>query len=400
VQSKTIINLLSNEISRHFIESHIKDNIELLALSAHKYPEIDIKAAIQLISLLQKARIKLPEHYKVLAALHTKSYEQSTSERVANFKSNFMQVSGKEVLNLSGGLGVDDHAFAKSAKNVVSCDIDFDTHQIAVYNNNLLKFKNINRVLVDGITFLKEHNKVDIIYIDPDRRPQAARVFRLEDCEPDILTHLDLLMNKTEELWLKISPMADISYLEKSLPNISKIAIIGWQEEVKEILICCKSKVNLEGIERFTIRLSSKDEQVFTGRGIESLNGYNFEGKYLYEPDKTIIKAGLSADYSDSKGLKMLGPQTHFYISNDLISDFQGRTFKIIDQLPYKPKLIKSYLQQKKIVRSDITIRNFRETTAQVRERFKLKQTGEHYLCFATDYLKQTWMYHVEPLKD
>lgn len=400
MQSKTIINLLSNENSRHFIREHIKDSVETLALSARKYPEIDIKASAQLISLYQKAKIKLPEHYKLLAAFNAKSYEQCSSERVAEFKSRFMEVSGKQIINLSGGLGVDDIAFSHLAKKVESCETDIEIHNLAVFNKQLFACSNLNRIFGDGIEYTIQHEKVDIIYADPDRRPGASKVFRLEDCQPDILANVKMLHGKTEELWLKLSPMADLSYLEKSLPNISKIAVIGWQEEVKELLVCCKNVASPKSIEKFAIRLTPTSDQIFKGGEELIVSSFNNDGVYLFEPDKTIIKAGLSANYANSLGLSILGPQTHFYVSDQYRNNFQGRVFEIVEKMAYKPRIISAYLKDNKIDRADITIRNFRETTAEIRERFKLKQTGGHYLCFANDHTKQSWMYHLRQLKD
>ena len=398
MQSKTIINLLNNENSRHFIGEHIKDSVTELALRATKYPEIDIKAASQLISLYQKAKIKLPEHYKLMAALNKKSYEQCTSERVAEYKSRFMNVEGKEIVNLSGGLGVDDLAFAKLASKVESCELDEDIHALASFNKDLYGYTHYHRFFTDGTEFIKQHKPVDIIYVDPDRRPNASRVFKLEDCEPDILSHMNLFMEKGSEVWIKLSPMADITYLERILPNITKIAVIGWQEEVKEILVCCTKYRSVTNVERYAIRLTPKSDQIYKQSDIAISGVFVNEGNYLYEPDNTIIKAGLSAEYAEFLGLSRLGPQTHFYISNKLKDEFQGRVFKIIQRLAYKPKFIAEYLKQNAMARADITVRNFRETSAELSLRFKLKQTGENYLCFANDHQKQAWMYHVMPL--
>ncbi len=398
MQSKTIINLLNNENSRHFIGEHIKDSITELALSASKYPEIDIKAASQLISLYQKAKIKLPEHYKLMAALNKKSYEQCTSERVAEYKSRFMKVEGKEIVNLSGGLGVDDLAFARFASKVESCELDEDIHALASFNKDLYGYTHYQRFFTDGIEFIKQHKPVDIIYVDPDRRPNASRVFKLEDCEPDILSHLNLLMEKGSEVWIKLSPMADITYLERILPNMTKIAVIGWQEEVKEILVCCTKYLSVMRVERYAIRLTPKSDQIFKQGDTANSAIFDNEGNYLYEPDNTIIKAGLSEEYAEFLGLSPLGPQTHFYISDKLIDEFQGRVFKVMHRLSYKPKLITEYLKRNGIDRADITVRNFRETSSELSARFKIKQTGGNCLCFANDHQKQAWMYHVMPL--
>ena len=175
MQSKTIIDLLSNETFRQFIGLHIKEDVKKLALTAKKYKEIDVKAASSLISLYQKAELKLPEHYKMLAALNNKSYEQSTSEAVAKFKAGIMQLENKCIINITGGLGIDDWAMANYALKIDCCDTDKEIHDMAVFNIGLFKNTNITRHFTDGLDFVKNHEPVDIIYADPDRRPNSGR---------------------------------------------------------------------------------------------------------------------------------------------------------------------------------------------------------------------------------
>ena len=130
MQSKTIINLISNEKHNQFIGEHINDDIYSLSLSAKKYPDIDVKAVSALISVYQKAKIKLPEHYMRRAAFNQKSYEQCSSERLAIFKAGIINTDQKHIVNLCGGIGVDDWAFAKNAKRIDSCEMDEDIHEI------------------------------------------------------------------------------------------------------------------------------------------------------------------------------------------------------------------------------------------------------------------------------
>jgi hypothetical protein len=393
VQSKTIIDLLNNESAIHFIAEHIHDDVKKLAINAHKYKDLDIKTISSLILLYQKAVLKLPEHYKKLAALNSKSYEQCTSEGIAQLKAKLMNLGQKHLINITGGIGIDDWAMSSFAKRIDSCDIDSEIHELAQFNLNLFSMNNVKRHLVDGIAFIKNSEKVDCIYADPDRRPRANRVFRLEDSEPDILGNIDLLLEKSEELWIKISPMADITDLEKKLPSIQKIYVLAWHGEVKELLISC-TKAN-EGIKKLcAINQINGQLELFEKIFNPFTNDFGHSGNYLYEPNRAIIKAGLSAEYCAYLKVKMLSLQSHFFVSDQLISPFFGRTFQMVKCMPYKPKFIIKYLEINYINKANISCRNFRETPEQLKVRFKLKDGGENYLFFTTDHEKKTWFYH------
>lgn len=393
MQSKTIIDLLSNETVTKFIGQHLNDDVKKLALSAKKYANIDIKAISTLISLYQKAKLKLPEHYKMMAAFNAKSYEQSTSEAVANYKAGIMDIENKKIVNLTGGIGIDDWAMARLASQIDSCDIDEEIHSMANYNIGLFKNLNIKRHLQDGLAFIKIHPKTDIIYIDPDRRPNSGRVFRLEDSEPDILSNMELLLEKANHVWIKISPMADITYLEKAIPSIQQLYVIAWLGEVKEILALC-SKTGAAEKKISAVNIGSDKKEIFEKGQNRVQSVCNNIGNYLYEPNRAIIKAGLSSAYAFNLNLHMLSPNSHFFISDELKDNFYGRTFKIIERVEYKPKLLKSYFEEHKIKQANVTTRNFRETPEELKKRYKIKDGGDNYLCFTTDQAGISWLFH------
>jgi len=393
VQSKTIIDLLRNDEVVKFIGLHINDDVKLLALEAHKHQNMDIKAISTLILLYQKAKLKLPEHYKNRAALAPKCYEQCTSEMVAKYKANIMDIKAKKIVNITGGLGIDDWAMSEYALQIDSCEIDSDIHDLAIFNNKKNNILNITRHLIDGIEYVKNLTKTDLIYADPDRRPAAAKVFKLEDSLPNILSNIDLLLSKADQVWLKISPMADITYLEKSISSIKKIYIIAWLGEVKEILVCCNSSDNLKKT-LAAVNIGSEAISIFESNGGINSVAYGNSGNYLYEPNKAIIKAGLTAHYGSKIGLKMISVNSHFFISDFLVEGFYGRTFDIIERLEYKPKLIKVYLEKNAIRQANITTRNFRETPELLKKRFKIKDGGAITLCFSIDSEGKSWLFH------
>ncbi len=393
MQSKTIIDGLCNETISKFIKAHLKEDVKTLALATKKYPNINLQVISSLISVLQKAEIKLPEHYKKLGAFNQKSFEQSTSEAVANYKASIMSLDNKTIINLTGGIGIDDWAMAKHASKIDSCEIDPDIHAMAEYNLSLFNIKNVNRHLCDGIEYIKTHEAVDILYIDPDRRPTSAKVFKIDDCEPDVLKHWPLLIKKAKHIWLKLSPMADISYVLKLFPNTTELYVIAWLGEVKEILICC-SDTPCSEVKKVAINIGSKNVWRFEEPKTSKSLPFSHTGQYIYEPNKAIIKAGLSAHYASHCQLNMIATNSHFFIADFLVPNFYGRSFIILERLAYKPKVIKVYLKLNNIAKANITTRNFKESADELKTRFRLKDGGETYLCFTMDQQEQSWLYH------
>ncbi len=393
MQSKTIIDLLSNENTKNFIGLHINDDVKALALKAKKYPELNIKVICGLISLYQKASEKLPAHYASLAALNPKSYEQCTSEAVAKFKADLMGLNDKTVINVTGGLGIDDWAMSKKAKKIYSCEIDQEVHQLAEYNAEILKLKNINRLLADGIHFVKSSTNADLIYMDPDRRVGAKKSFRLDDCEPDVVKNMPLLMAKAPEVWIKVSPLADISYLLTAVPEIHKIYVIALQGEVKELLLQCKA-MPTEVPERIAINIEKEQTYIFNSHEKSNQMEYRNQGDYLLAPGNAVIKAGLSQEYANLHKVHMMAPKSHLYVSDHIPNHFDGRIMKIINHLIYKPKEVERYLRSQEIGKCLITVRNHRESVENLRSRFKLKEGGPDVLFFTSDTNQVSRIFH------
>ena len=102
---------------------------------------------------------------------------------------------------------------------------------------------------------------------------------------------------------------------------------------------------------------------------------------YLYEPNASILKAGVQNALCQSYGVKKLHPFSHLFISSHFIEDFPGRTFMIEDSCCFTKKDLKRMLAD--INQCNLTVRNFPATVAELRKRLKLREGGNIYL-FAT----------------
>lgn len=84
---------------------------------------------------------------------------------------------------------------------------------------------------------------------------------------------------------------------------------------------------------------------------------------------------------------------SHLYTSDHKI-DFPGRKFEIIAVYPYQKKI----LSKIGITKANITIRNFQESVATLRKKFKIKEGGDDYLFFTTGYDNKKVVIHCKKL--
>ncbi|MEN8125028.1 MAG: class I SAM-dependent methyltransferase [Bacteroidota bacterium] len=374
--------ILNNDI-QEFINQHVNDDPTKLILKGSPFQEMTIQEIVEQIISKNKCKKKLPTWFITPYIYYPNklNIEQTSSEITAKYKADL--ISGKSIIDLTGGFGVDCFAFADKFNEVTHCEINLNLSKIVAHNYLQLGVKNIKTIADDGLKYLgKNKKKYDWIYADPSRRNEAKeKVFLLEECLPNIPLNLDLLFQFTDNILLKLSPLLDISASINELNFIKDIHIIAVKNEVKELLftlykgyqktISIKT-VNIKdgSIERFDALLNSNSKATFS-----------LPKKYLYEPNTAILKAGLFNEVSQQLKIDKLHNYSHLYTSNDLI-EFPGRRFIVDHILSYDKKQIKKVLPT---LKANITKRNFPETVKQIRKRTGIKEGGEIYLFFTTN---------------
>lgn len=367
-----------------FVKEHEKENVHTLALQAKKYPEMDMELVVRQIAGRQIAKSKIPFWYSLDNIIYPKhlSLEQSSSEQTALYKASLYL--GSSMVDLTGGMGVDFSFFASKFLQSTYVEQQPELVGIAAHNFDVLTLNNVNIICRDGLEYLRTMSKVDLIYIDPGRRDNAGRkTVRIEDCTPDILEIEDLLEEKADIAMIKLSPMLDISLALKSLKNISHVHIISVNNECKELLFI-KDKtgdrtrfhcVNIQN-SRTDIFTFYKDEE----ESVKTNYGLNL-GKYLYEPNASILKAGAYKRIAEFFELDKLHISSHLYTSDILEEAFQGRIFLIFNTLTLSKTDIKTYFSN--IKQANITTRNFPLSVQEIRKKTGIKEGGDIYI-FAT----------------
>lgn len=375
--------ILNLEI-QEFIEKNIGIAISKLALQKNPFQNMDWISILNQIDAKTKAKDKLPSWFSTKNIIYPSkiSIEQTSSEKTASYKASI--ISGENLIDLTGGFGVDDYYFAKKIKNVVHCEINPELSNLVQHNFEQLKTPNITCYAGDSLVTLTTLNtKWDWIYIDPSRRNDAkGKVFMLKDCLPNVPENLNFYFNHSNAILIKTAPLLDISAGLLELQNVKTIHIVALENEVKELL--WELHKGYSGITNIkTINLLKDKNEIFDFILDDKTNSpiFSLPQNYLYEPNSAIMKSGGFDEVSSFYDLNKLHKHSHLYTSPTLIS-FPGRVFEIQNTVPYSKTEMKIYLENTK---ANITTRNFPDSVESIRKKWKIKDGGNVFCFFTTD---------------
>ncbi|WP_299122670.1 RsmD family RNA methyltransferase [uncultured Winogradskyella sp.] len=377
------LDILNIEI-QEFINANLKSDISNLLLKGVSFDGIETKSIIEQIEAKKRCEKKLPTWFNAANIYYPNklNIEQTSSEITAKYKANL--VSGKSLIDLTGGLGVDAYYFSKQIENVIHCEINTELSDIAKHNYKALNVSNITCKNDSGIEVLKELDQhFDWIYIDPSRRDDSKKkVFLISDCTPNVKTFQTLFLKYAKHVMIKTSPLLDISATLSDLKHTKEIHVVALNNEVKELLWVLER--NYEGnVIIKTVNLQKDKIQNFEFHfENETITNPNYSEPltYLYEPNSAILKAGAFNSISEQLELNKLHKHSHLYTS-DVLVDFPGRRFKIEKKLAFNKKAF----AKEKISKANVTTRNFPLTVGDIRKKLKIKDGGSVYVFFTTD---------------
>ncbi len=375
---------------KEFILQNEKASVADIALSLSK-GDIDKERINFLLNqivgrqLSKRKILKWHKNGEIIYPPHL-SVEQASSEDTAKFKASLIKDNDTSFIDLTGGFGVDFSYFAEKFKSATYIEQNKELCEIAKHNFIALGLNNINVVNGNSEDFLASMlDVVDVIYLDPARRGILGnRVFRIEDCSPNVIEIQELLLNKSSKIIIKYSPMLDISSALKVLDHVSDVYIVSVDNECKELLFIISKSDQPISYNAINIRKNNhKEEFSFIYENELSLDIPYTDTilRYLYEPNVSILKAGAYKTIAQRFNLNKLHPNSHLYTSDLLIEDFPGRRFEVKHSFPPNKNNLKQHLS--KINKANISIRNYPMSVDEIRSTMKLHDGGDIYI-FAT----------------
>jgi hypothetical protein len=376
------LNILSTEI-QEFINNSLQANISKLALSKNPFPELDWKEIINQIVSKNKSKSKLPTWFTTKGVYFppSLSIEQTSSEISAKYKADLL--SGKSIIDLTGGFGIDCYYFSKKFERVIHCEKNVELSEIVKHNYKKLEVTNIECLAQNSTEILANSQEIfDWIYIDPSRRSDVkGKVFLLKDCLPNVPANLDLYFSKSKNILIKTAPILDITAGIIELEYVKAIHIIAIDNEVKELLWILEKEYTGEiEITSVNIQKEKTDINSFI-LGKNKPATFALPKMFLYEPNAALLKSGSFDNLSDTLSLDKLHPHSHIF-TNLKLTNFPGRRFIIETSIPFKKEDLKKHVEGKKM---NITTRNFPLAVDEIRKKYKISEGGNVYTFFTTN---------------
>lgn len=323
---------------------------------------------------------------------HRLALEQCSGEKAARYKASVASrlLTNDErntMVDLTGGLGVDFSFIAPLFKRAVYVERQSELCELARHNFPLLNLPQAEVVCGDGVEYLQQLNdEVDLIFLDPARRDTAGRkTVLIEDCQPDVYTLRTTLLQHAHTVMIKLSPMLDIAAAVRSLQCVAEVHVVASGGECKDLLLVLTRQALQQGGSApiiYAHDATGSDFSFTTEDETQATPSYaQCMGQYLYEPGPALLKAGAFKSIATHYALQKLHPNTHLYTADEKATDFQGRTFRVVQTLTFSKADLK--ILRTTWPKANLSVRNFPTTVDALRKKLKIKDGG-HTFIFAT----------------
>ena len=381
------------------VQQFILENLETppgaIALKKSPFPGVSSRELAEQIDSKARAARKLPLWHATPGICFPPrlSIEQSSSEATAEYKTSL--IAPGRLIDLTGGFGVDSYYFSRRA-DVWHLEVNADLSEIARHNAAVLGARNITFIHGDGMAWLRSTTgRFDTIYVDPSRRVKTRKVFRLSDCEPDVVAELPLLFDRGSRIIIKTAPLLDISVGLEELRHVREIHVVSLRNDCKELLWVLEE--GYEGEPLVICAALDGDTRLFRFRISDERNlqlaSFSAPQTYIYEPDVALLKAGCFKLITREYGIGKLHANTHLYTAGHLVPGFIGRKFRLRESWSYK-----AFRSARPVDRASVICRNFPESPEEVRKKLRIRDGGDDFLLFTTGPQGELLVLHCERL--
>ena len=300
--------------------------------------------------------------------------EQASRLKVAAIHAGRFRSAGiKQVADLGCGIGAESMALASLGIEVRAFEIYEVTAAVATYN--LAPFENASVEIADVQTL--DLSGFEALYFDPARRElhgpkksSTQRHFDPANFSPNY--NFVLEQAKTKPTGIKLGPGHD----KKQIPAGCEAQWISVDGDLVELGLWF-GKLARESIARSALLISSTGQNEITSSEMESPNADLAEiGEYVYEPDNSLIRSGLIADFANPLGLTLISPEIAYLSSNEEISSPWLKGYKVIDNLVFDRKKLKAYVRENNIGILEIKKRGSDVSPEELRKQLAPKGEG------------------------
>ena len=404
-----------------FVKQFRESDPRKLALQASRYPDVDMPYALNQIQGWQTALRKLPSWAACDGVVYPPhlNMEQCSSEATARYKQQVARrwaeripnASRTSMTDLTGGFGVDFSFTSRCFDCATYVERNASLCEVVGANLPRLGIRNAQVKCAEAEAVLEQTEPQTMIFLDPARRDEhGAKTVLIADCTPDVCQLLPRLMEKSQFVMLKLSPMLDWHKAIVDLDGkVREVHIVSADGECKELLLVLapdgkpevqvfcidiQSRPDSEGQYPrsefvYSIATNAQEEMVENNSKLENSTSAQptnsklkiQNSKFLHEPNASVMKAGCFDEIARAYGICAISRNSHLFLSDREIDGFPGRSFAIDAVTTMNKRQLRQTLSGMK--QANIAVRNFPLSVAELRKRLKLSDGGDTYI-FAT----------------
>lgn len=352
------------------IHSSNESELKLQQTLRDEYPQELVRAAFALNDLRIRAQLKFSKADQMW--FDRQGFEQSTPEAVAFHKAQRFQQAPSAVYDLCSGIGSDSLAIALQGKNVSSVDLSKPAGLRTLLNADVYGVR--DRITIEQCDLRTLNLSSNWIHIDPDRRSSHRRAIRLEDYEPP-LEFLQSLAQTSPAGAMKLSPASNFGgkFLD------CEIELISLNGECKEATVWFGELAG-EFDWRATLLPSG---YTISANPLEHYPKIGELSEVLYDPDPSIVRAGLVDALVDELELTRLDDAEEYMTSASLIHSPAITAFRVLAVLPNQIKEMRKYFRDHPAGEIEIKCRHVPTNADQLRKKLPRKGKGRTTLFIA-----------------
>lgn len=288
--------------------------------------------------------------------------EQATRPEVAGWRARRLAAAGvTRIVDLGCGLGADAIAFADAGLAVVAVEADPATAVLAAAN-----LAGRAEVLTGDAELLAADLLAPgtAVFADPARRTARGRTWRVADFRPS-WDFVAGLLDGGRVACVKAAPGLPNPFI----PATASATWVSHRGDLVEVSLWAGSPDRPPGT-RTAVRLPGGEElPAEPGRSLP----VGPVGRYLYEPDPAVIRAGGAAQVADLIGARAVASGVAYLAADELRPTLWATAYEVLQALPYDERALRHWVRDEGIGTLEIKVRGIDVDPAVLRRRLRPK---------------------------
>ena len=209
---------------------------------------------------------------------------------------------------------------------------------------------------------------------------------------PNILTILENHSEIKKDLWIKLSPATDLTWIRENIHPEIDIYIMDYQQEVKEVLCHLshsqKALLEIISIQTEIHRINKDTDALITPSQYD----------VLWEPSSSVIKSDFLHFTELGSTLSPCNENKTLFYGASLLPQWYGKFWKILEKGKGGMKQLKKELTKLGILNASVTCKTYPLKPAEIMKKLKLKESSRHQIYFTTHQGIKEW-FIVERIK-